>query len=139
MALKMNPEFAFAHSEFGAALVSTSSVDEGTAEIERALKLWKDNVWMKADLAYAYIAANKKPRAEKILRELEEISREKYVPETVTASVKAVLGEKDQAFESLNRAVQENTSQIALLNDPMFDGLRTDPRFETLLERIGLS
>jgi adenylate cyclase len=138
LALKLNPEFAFGHAAFGTALVSTSSVKEGTSEIEKALTLWKDNVWMKAQRAYAYMAADMKSGAERILRELGEMSREKYVPETVIASVHAVLGEKDEALELLNKAVQENTGQIVLLHEPMFDGLRTDPRFKALLERIGL-
>ena len=53
--------------------------------------------------------------------------------------VYAVLGEKDSAFEWLNKAVQEGTSTIVVLGEPRFNGLRTDPRFQKLLERIGLS
>ncbi len=139
LALKMNPEFAPAHSLFGVALVSMSSIDEGTAEIEKGVKL-SDQIWPKALLAYAYMAANRKTDAERILREgLKELSSQRYVASTVIAMVYAVLGEKDPAFEWLNRAVQERTSTITLLTEPMFDGLRTDPRFQKLLERIGLS
>ncbi len=138
LALRMNQEFAYAHAEFGTALVSMSFIDEGTAEIEKALKLSPDDTWPKARLAYAYMAADRKTDAEKILRELKEISSHRYLPGTVIASVYAVLGEKDSAFEWLNRAVQEGTSDICFLSESLYDGLRTDPRFRKLLERIGL-
>ncbi len=138
LALKMNPEFWFAHAEFGTALVFMSSIDEGMAEIEKAVKL-SGHVLAKAELAYAYMAGNRRTDAERILRELKEISSQRYVPSTHIAMVYAVLGEKDSAFEWLNRAVQEGTSTISLLNERTFDGLRTDPRFQKLLERIGLA
>ena len=136
--LKMSPEFAFAHAKLGSALVSISSVEEGTAEIERALDLSPEVVWSKADLARAYMAANGREDAESIARELKGISNERYVPSTVIAMVYALLGEKDLAFEWLNRAVEDGTSTLpGMVNDPVFDGLRTDPRFQLLL-KIGL-
>ncbi len=138
LAMKINPEFWFAHAEFGTALVSMSSIDEGMAEIEKAVRL-SGNDWAKAELAYAYMAGNRKTDAEGILRELKEISTQRYVAATAIASVYAVLGEKDSAFEWLNRAAQEGAWSISLLNEHTFDGLRTDPRFQKLLERIGLS
>jgi len=138
-AVDMNPEFAFARSELGAFLVHSSSIDEGTAEIEKAIKLSPDNVWAKPRLAVAYGMAGRKVEAESILREAKEVSSQTYVPGTVFAMIYTVLGEKDLAFESLNRAVREGTSTIVVLSDPVFDGLRTDPRFREILERIGLS
>ena len=138
-AVDMNPEFAFARSELGAFLVYSSSIDEGTAEIEKALKLSPDNVWAKPRLAVAYGMAGRKVEAESILREAKEVSSQTYVPGTVFAMIYAVLGQKDLAFESLNRAVREGTSTIVVLSDPVFDSLRTDPRFREILERIGLS
>jgi hypothetical protein len=49
------------------------------------------------------------------------------------------LGGKDQAFESLERAYEERSGWLSRLKvDPIFDGLRSDPRFTNLLRRIGL-
>jgi len=138
-AVDMNPEFAFARSELGAFLVYSSSIHEGTAEIEKAIKLSPDNVWARPRLAVAYGMAGRKVEAESILREAKEVSSQTYVPGTVFAMIYAVLGQKDLAFESLNRAVREGTSTIVVLSDPVFDSLRTDPRFREILERIGLS
>ncbi len=139
-ALELNPEFAYAHAELGKALVSMSSIDEGTAEIEKALELAPENIWTRADLAYAYMAASRKTDAERILRELKEISNQRYVPGTAIAGVYATLDEKDLAFEWLDKAVEDSTSTLPEnMNEPMFEGLRKDPRFHKLLERVGLS
>jgi eukaryotic-like serine/threonine-protein kinase len=55
------------------------------------------------------------------------------------ASLCALLGEKDQAFEFLNRAVEHREWAIIMLNvEPTFDSLRDDPRFAELVRRVGL-
>ena len=58
-----------------------------------------------------------------------------------TASAQdAALGEKDQAFAWLERACDDHSYEIVFLNvDPLFDGLRNDPRFPDLLRRAGLA
>ena len=127
------------HSELGAALVSMSKVDEGMLEIEKARKLGPEGYLARVRLAYAFVAAGKRRDAERILGELREGSTQRYVPATSFAMIYAVLGEKEQAFEWLNRAVQDGSSSIVLLNDIMFDPIRTDARFHKLLENLGLS
>ncbi len=138
--LEMNPEFAFAHSSLGAALVSMNSIEEGITEIRKALELSPENSWTRAELAFAYIAGRRKMDAQRILQELKEISNKRYVPNTVVAGVYAVLNERDRAFEWLDRAVEERTTTIPeYVNEPVFDGIRTDPRFHKLLQAIGLA
>ena len=49
------------------------------------------------------------------------------------------LGETDQAFEWLDKALEARDWQMVLLNvEPLFDGVRSDPRFAALVERVGL-
>jgi len=51
----------------------------------------------------------------------------------------ALLGDKEQAFEYLNKAVEKRHSQMVMLNvEPAFDSLRDDPRFDELVRRVGL-
>jgi hypothetical protein len=51
-----------------------------------------------------------------------------------------LLGEKDQAFEYLNKAVEEHEWAVIMLNvEPTLDSLRSDPRFAELVRRVGLN
>ena len=51
----------------------------------------------------------------------------------------AQLGEKEQAFEYLNKAFEKRQGQMVMLNvEPAFDPLRDDPRFAELVRRVGL-
>ena len=137
-AMSMNLENAFSHSELGSALVFSSSVEEGTREIEKALRLRPGAVWFEARLAVACKMANRRTEAEALLRGLTESSARKYVPGTAIAMVYASLGEKDLAFEWLNRAVEKGTSSFVVLSEPVFDDLRTDARFQEVRDKIGL-
>jgi predicted Zn-dependent protease len=82
----------------------------------------------------------RRAEAEKILRNLEQKSKSAYVSPYMIATVYAGLGEKDKAFEFLERAYQERSLDISwhLRADLRIDNLRSDPRFETLLRRVGL-
>ncbi len=55
------------------------------------------------------------------------------------ATIHAALGEKDLAFEWLQKAYEDRSGWLVYLKiDPMFDPLRSDPRFTDLLRRVGL-
>ena len=75
------------------------------------------------------------------LKELEfvkEQSRRSYVPPLWFAQLYARIGEKDQAFEWLQRDYEEHSPHLIDLKVyPMFDSLRSDPRFTDLLQRVG--
>ncbi len=137
-ALDMNPGYAYARAEYGMALVYTGSIQEGTAEIEQAVKDGPDVMSARLRLALAYGMTNRRAEVESMLREAQEESSKSYIAGVGIAMIHAVLGEKDLAFESLNRAVREGTSSLDVLNEPVFDGLRTDPRYREILEKIGL-
>ena len=138
LAVNLNPESAYTRVELGSFLIYASSIEEGTAEIEKGLKLPSSNSLLKYRLAIAYMAANRKTEAEGILGELRTASTQRYAPGTLIAVVCAAIGEKDQAFEWLDRAVREGTSTMDFLSEQVFDGFRTDPRFNEILQRIGL-
>src|SRR5437016_3044391 len=66
-------------------------------------------------------------------------SRHRYVSAFVTAQLHAHLGDRDQAFESLDRAYEERVSKLVYLKvDPAFDSIRSDPRFAALVKKVGL-
>jgi tetratricopeptide repeat protein len=91
-------------------------------------------------LAHAYAATGQKANAEKILRELLQESRTRYVSPYMIATICAGLGDKDRAFEFLEKAYQERSPDIPsfIKADLRIDTLRCDPRFQDLLRHVGL-
>jgi len=83
--------------------------------------------------------AGEKDEALKILDDLKEQSKQRYVSPKGFAMIYMGLGDKDQAFEWLNKTFDENPYRIAFIKvDPRFDSLRSDPRFADLLRRMKL-
>jgi hypothetical protein len=92
-----------------------------------------------AALAHAYAAAGRRTEAETLLRDLQR--REGYVSPYLIATIYAGLGDKDKALELLEKARQEHCWDIAwqIKADPRIDNLRSDPRFQSFLRRVGVS
>jgi serine/threonine-protein kinase len=92
-------------------------------------------------LAITYARMGRSADARRILKEYLELSERKYVSPDHIALIYASLGEKDQAFAWLDRAYEARSAYMvtAILNSPDYDPLRSDPRFEDLVRRIGLA
>ena len=88
---------------------------------------------------YADGRAGRSSDARAIITELTNRSVREYVSPYALALVHAGLGENDRAMEWLGRAYDERSPRLVFLNvEPMLDGLRTDPRFTLLVQRVGL-
>ncbi len=91
-------------------------------------------------LGLTFAAAGKRDDAERIVSQLLEIRDRVYVPPCYFALIYSVLGEKDKAFEWLEAAYTERDCWAPWLAvDPRFDGIRDDPRYDEMLERIGIA
>ena len=85
-------------------------------------------------------AVGKRAEAEKILRDLERKSKDAHVSPYTMATLYAGLGDKDRAFEFLDKAYSERSFEITSLQaDLRLDNLRPDARFQHLLGRMGLT
>lgn len=83
--------------------------------------------------------SGRRVEAEKVLAELQEISKQRYVSPYYVAMIYAGLGDKDQAFAWLDKAFRERSRRLVFLKvASIWDGLHPDPRFADLLRRIGL-
>jgi Flp pilus assembly protein TadD len=110
---------------------------EGIAEFEKVLAISPGNPSGLLDLGYAYAVTGRRAEAQKALDQLNELSKQKYVPPYHRAVICVGLGEKDQAFEWLEKAYVDHF--IVLIKvQPVFDPLRSDPRFTDLLRRMNL-
>jgi TolB-like protein/Tfp pilus assembly protein PilF len=91
-----------------------------------------------ADLGHAYARAGRKQDAIRVMNQLRDISTHRYVDPCLIAQVFVGLGDHEGALKSLEHAVQQRASWVAYLpTDPWFDQLRSDCRFQDLLQRAG--
>ena len=90
-------------------------------------------------LGLVYGLAGRKADALKILNELLELNKARYVTPAALVNVYIGLGDKEQAFVWLEKAYQERSNYLAYLKVfPILDPLRSDPRFTDLVRRVGL-
>ena len=88
-------------------------------------------------LGYVYAVSGQKEEARKVLTELKDRAKHPYVSAYLIATIYASLGDKDQAFASLERAYEARSWYLTHLKlDPELDSLRSDPRFEPLVQKI---
>src|SRR5262249_5641220 len=111
---------------------------EAIPEYQKAVEMSQGNSDATAALAYAYAATGKKAEAQKILHELLRQSRTSYVSPYMIASVYAGFGNKDEAFDYLEKAYEERSSDLPyfLRADLRMDTLRSDARFQDLMRRM---
>jgi len=138
--LELDPNFFPAHRYLGLAYEQKAMYAEAIAELNKAATLSNGSAQMKATLAHAYAMAGKAGEARKILNELEETAKQRYVSPYDIATIYAALGEQNRAFDWLEKAYEERSGWLAYLKiNPILDNLHSDPRFADLLRRIGLT
>ena len=140
--LELDPNFTQAHTDLGLDYIQKSMFEESIAETEKALAISPGNSGTLLDLGYAYAVAGRRAEAQKVLDQLNELSKQKYVSPRLMARMYVGLGEKDKAFAYLERSYEDRSMAFGYgtINvDPTFDPLRSDPRFADLLRRMNLT
>jgi serine/threonine protein kinase/tetratricopeptide (TPR) repeat protein len=132
--LELDPNFPQAHSVLGRAYLQKSMYDEAIAEFEKEGSTGLYNI------GRAYAMAGRKAEAQKVLDQLSALSKENYIVPKNVAAIYAALGNKEKAFEWLEKSYQDHSLAVGLgmKSFPGFDPLRSDPRFADLLRRINL-
>jgi TolB-like protein/DNA-binding winged helix-turn-helix (wHTH) protein/Flp pilus assembly protein TadD len=136
-----NPNEWTVHANLGAGFEGMGKLPEAIAEYQRAIDLSNGSLDAIASLGHAYAVIGNRVGAEKILRGLEQKSKKGQASPYLAATIYAGLGNKDRAFELLEEAYREKSLDVAwtLRPDLRTDNLRSDPRFQNLLRRVGLS
>ena len=137
--LELDPNFAPAHEMLAAVYELQEKFPAAVAEWQKAIGLSQDNPAIIASLGHAYALSGKRREARKIVVRLQLISRQHYVAAWDMAILFAGLGDSSNAFRYLERSYQDRESQIPFLRqDRRLISLREDPRFQSLLRRVGL-
>jgi aspartate/tyrosine/aromatic aminotransferase len=119
--------------------VQTGRHNEAQAELQTAAALSGNSPLYLAQIAVANAADGRRPEALRIVAQLQDISRERYVSPYALAQVYAVLSDKEHTFKWLQTAYDDRAVWMSYLAvDPVFDRFRSDQRFQNLLRHVGL-
>jgi TolB-like protein/DNA-binding winged helix-turn-helix (wHTH) protein/Flp pilus assembly protein TadD len=135
--IEMDPNFAMAHNQLGQAYLQKHMYDQAIAELQNAVQLSGGSPTCIANLARAYSLSGKRSEAMKLLNDLKSSSTAKNSHASEVAAIYASLGDKDEAMNWLEKGYAERFNPGVLIRSG-FDPLRTDPRFQDLVHRVGL-
>jgi serine/threonine-protein kinase len=135
--LEIDPNFGVGRFYLAQAYVQKKMYGEAIAEFQKLIASPGDDLETAAALGYAYAQSGRRAEAQKILAEMMELQKSRYVSPLYIATVYSGLEEKEQAIEWLYKAYDGKHPGLVLIKvDPMFDGLRGDQRFQDLLRRF---
>ena len=135
--IEMDPNFGLAHNHLGQAYLQKHMNDEAVAELQEAVKLSGGSPTCIANLARAYAASGKSSEAVALLSDLKKRSHPGQSLASEIAVIYGALGDTDQAMRWLEQGYEERFNPGVLIR-PGFDPLRSDPRFEDVMHRVGL-
>jgi TolB-like protein/DNA-binding winged helix-turn-helix (wHTH) protein/Flp pilus assembly protein TadD len=135
-ALELDPNFTLAHFDLALAYSALARHDKAIAEMQNARGRGSDYL---AGLAYVYAVAGRRAEALATLAELQRLAKQQYVPPYHLAWIYVGLGDKDKAIALLQQVYAEHTQHVVDFKTvPMFDSLRSDKRFQELVQKVGL-
>jgi TolB-like protein/DNA-binding winged helix-turn-helix (wHTH) protein/Flp pilus assembly protein TadD len=138
--LELDPNFIDAYYFRGLSYIQKSMYKEAMKEFEKGVAISPGNTEALTGLGYGYGVTGRKIKAQRVLDKLNDLSKHEYVFAVWRAKIYAGLEEKGKAFEWLEKAYEDRSivSVGFIKTNPMFDPLRSDPRFTDLLRRTNL-
>lgn len=137
--IEQNPHFAAAYWTLGLVQDERKDFEEAIAAFQRAIQLSPPSPRIQGALGRTFARAGKPRQAHKILDELQEQSKKRYVSPFELASIYFALSQLEQGFQWLTKAFQDRCFElVAVKVDPKFDAVASDPRFAMLFSQLGL-
>jgi TolB-like protein/Tfp pilus assembly protein PilF len=137
--LETDPNFCRSYEDLGRVYWEKGMRKEAIGAFRKAVRCSSGGSMYVAQLAQAYAFEGKRGDALRLLKELTERARARYVSPYVFALVHTGMGNKDQAFAWLDKAYQERASTLPFLKtNPALRSLHSDRRFHQLLRRMNL-
>jgi tetratricopeptide (TPR) repeat protein len=134
-AIQLEPKFWLAQMLLGAAYRDKGDYAAALSAIEKGRAIENDPQLLLLE-GHVLARSGQTARARKVAREVEELSKRAPIPAVFIAAIYGELGEKDRAFEWLEKGFQERAFMAFLKSESAFDSLRSDPRFGDLLRRM---
>ena len=137
-AIEINPHYYQAHTLLGASLQEEHKYAAAAAALGASLKEYAQEPDAMAHLAAVQAALGRKDEPGRSIGELENPPRQQPEPYYQLAYLYSVLGDRSRAFDALEKAYRERSSDMLFLGvDPAFDSLHQDPRFSALEKKLG--
>jgi tetratricopeptide (TPR) repeat protein len=137
--LELSPSHFTSLLNLGGYYCENGRDDEGMAILERARDLYPETPRVLTEIGACHAAAGRPDDARQVLEDLEGWIQREYVDPVNLAILHLALGEDDQVFSWLERAYERRAFLMSRIgNDPRFERLYGDPRFRSLVERVGL-
>jgi TolB-like protein/DNA-binding winged helix-turn-helix (wHTH) protein/Flp pilus assembly protein TadD len=137
--LDLDPNFAASHLLLGEAYVQKGLSEKGLSELKTAAGLSGNNPVYLAQVAVAYASMGRRTEALQIVDQLQTTSASRYVSPYGLAQIYAVLKDKEETFKWLQVSYDGRAVWMSYLAvDPVFDGYRSEQRFQDLLRRLHL-
>ena len=135
--LELHPYLPLSRALYAQALEFLGDTEEALNQYRIATVLSPDLPWLRALEAICLVNSGRRQEAQKILQQLEELRNTEYVDAYFQAQLLHALERKDEAFRELERAADENSAAMFVLDvDPRMDAMRLDPRFAAIRERL---
>jgi len=137
--LELEPTFPESHFLLSKAYWTKGLYSEAISEAQKGASYSGRTPRYVAGVGYALAAAGKRAEAHNVIDELARSAKSGNVSPSYIAGIYSTLGERDQAFEWLEKAYQVRDDQLTrIMIDPVFGSIRSDPRYADLLRRMGL-
>jgi TolB-like protein/Tfp pilus assembly protein PilF len=135
--LELDPTFAAGWWARARSYDSKGNAEAAIAYAHEAINVSGGFLFYVTDLGHAYASAGKTAEALEIVEHLKELSRQRYVDAAFIAQIYAALGERDKALQNLETAYDQRSAWMCYLAmDPWFDPLRSERRFQKLLQAV---
>jgi tetratricopeptide (TPR) repeat protein len=138
--IEIEPNFFFAHNALADAYAAKGMYKEAIAEYQESLRLRSGNApTIEAALGTTYVKMGMRAKAEEILASIKSRANTFSSTPIDLALLYDALGKRDEAFAVLEQSFADRAGDLGYMRtNPKFDNLRTDPRFQDLLRRMGL-
>jgi len=138
--LNRDPSASILYDDLAIAYSQMGKFNDGLAASQRAMVLVGQDPDTLSTLGVVYALGGKVEEARWVANSLKELSNKRYVPPYLVARVYSALGDKDQAFRWLDKAVQQHDSYILRVKvEWVLNDLRTDERYNTLIESLNVN
>ncbi len=137
--IELDSNYGLAYWYRGLAYEQQGKYREALAEMRKGEALLKGNVVVAGDIGHVHAVSGDRREAERVIQYLQRESTRRFISPFEIALIHGGLGDKDRAFEWLDKASRERSDLLIYLKvDPRLDSLRSDPRFQDLAASVGL-